>query len=101
MAGHDVVDAGDGALALAQATHGERIADVLVLDVYVPSIDGFRVHAEAELRTGRQIGAVFITGEPGVVLPPGMPAHCELLFKPFEIQSLLEAVARVGAAVPR
>ena len=101
VAGHDVVDAGDGALALAQATHGERIADVLVLDVYVPSIDGFRVHAEAELRTGRQIGAVFITGEPGVVLPPGMPAHCELLFKPFEIQSLLEAVARVGAAVPR
>ena len=44
---------------------------------------------------------MFITGEPGVVLPPGMPAHCELLFKPFEIQSLLEAVARVGAAVPR
>lgn len=100
-AGHDVVDAGDGALALAQATHGERIADVLVLDVYVPSIDGFRVHAEAEARTGRQIGAVFITGEPGVVLPPGTPAHCELLFKPFEIQSLLEAVARVGAAVAR
>ena len=100
-AGHDVLDAGDGALALAQATHGERIADVLVLDVYVPSIDGFRVHAEAELRTGRQIGAVFITGEPGVVLPPGTPEHCELLFKPFEIQSLLEAVARVGAAVAR
>jgi PAS domain S-box-containing protein len=100
-AGHDVVDAGDGALALAQATHGERIADVLVLDVYVPSIDGFRVHAEAEARTSRQIGAVFITGEPGVVLPPGTPAHCELLFKPFEIQSLLEAVARVGAAVAR
>jgi hypothetical protein len=34
-------------------------------------------------------------------LPPGTPEHCELLFKPFEIQSLLEAVARVGAAVAR
>ncbi|MEY2795332.1 MAG: hypothetical protein RIR10_1048 [Planctomycetota bacterium] len=100
-AGHDVVDAGDGAFALSRATQGERIADVLVLDVYVPSIDGFRVHAEAEARAGRQIGAVFITGEPGVVLPPGMPTHCELLFKPFEIQALLEAVARVGAMVAR
>ncbi len=98
-AGHDVLEAADGALALAHATQKGCLADVLVLDVFVPSIDGFRVHAEAESRVGRPLGAVFITGEPGVVLPPQAPARCELLFKPFEIQTLLGAVARVGALV--
>ena len=96
--GHEVADCSDGAMALELALRPVAPPDVLVLEVGLPSMNGFRVLAELEARSGRRVPAIFMSADPGVKLPGDAPRSMELLFKPFEVQSLLEAVARVAAA---
>jgi two-component system cell cycle sensor histidine kinase/response regulator CckA len=96
--GHTVVDVGDGTAALKAAVDPSFPVDLLVLDVLLPGMDGFRIHARAEEVLGRAIGCVFVSGDPATVLPPGSPTRVCLLPKPFEISTLLEAVRRVTRA---
>lgn len=96
--GHSVHEASDGALALRLAADRATAPGLLVLEVQLPHVDGFRVHARAEERYGRRVPVVFTSADPTVVLPAGAGPHVTLLVKPFEVHELLAAVARVVRA---
>ncbi len=96
--GHTVTDVPDGASALARAIDAKAPIDLLILDVQLPSLDGFHVHARAEEVLGRRLGCVFISGDPGMALPLSAVDHVGLLAKPFEPSALLDEIARVHAA---
>jgi CheY-like chemotaxis protein len=96
--GHEVADCSDGAMALELALRSELPPDVLILEAGLPSKGGFEVLAEAEARAGRAFPAVLLTADPTVKIPGDAPRRVELMFKPFEVQSLFEAVARVVRA---
>jgi len=96
--GHEVVDCSDGAMALELALRPDAPPDVLVLEAGLPNMNGFRVLAEVEARSGHKVPTILMSADPGVKLPGDAPCRMELLFKPLEVQSLLEAVVRVALA---
>jgi len=96
--GHDVRETGDGAEAVQLSISDAWTADLVVLDVLLPSMDGLRAHRRIESLLGRSLPAVFISGEPESVLPADAPASMELLAKPFEIMQLQSAIDRVMLA---
>jgi DNA-binding response OmpR family regulator len=57
--GHDVTLASDGLEALAQ--HEQEPADVIVLDIVMPGIDGFEVIQRIRA-TGDQVPVLFLSG---------------------------------------
>ena len=80
------------------ATDPAMSAQVLVLDLFLPSMDGFRIHACVEEALGYTVPVVFISSDPAAALPLRAPASMCLLHKPFEIPQLLDAVKRVVEA---
>ena len=93
--GHDLRDTGDGAEAVQLSTGTGWTAELVVLDVLLPSINGLHAHRRIESLLGRVVPAVFISGEPESALAPDAPASMELLAKPFEIAQLQSAIERV------
>jgi len=91
-AGHPVEAFASGEELVAAMQAGLR-PQALVLDVNLPGMDGFATRVAADGIAGAAIPALFITGNPDVSLPAGIPARSRLLRKPFEIGSLPEAIA--------
>ena len=61
FAGYDVREAGDGTTALQEIDR--RPPDLVVLDLILPTLDGFAVHAELAARAHtRHIPVVVVTG---------------------------------------
>lgn len=92
-AGFEVIEAADGATALAYAEH---MPDVIVLDVRLPDIDGFEVcrRIRSNPRTARlkvlHTSATFVTLDKKVQgLEVGADGY---LSQPFEMQELLATV---------
>lgn len=99
--GHEVLLAADGAAAYALAQ--QEPFDVLVTDLAMPRMPGWELIPL--LRAQRpHLPVVVMTG----FLPPGIDATLEgagpgplvLLQKPFDLGSLIEAVATVGSSTP-
>jgi two-component system, sensor histidine kinase len=92
-AGFEVIEAADGASALA---HAEQMPDVVVLDVRLPDIDGFEVckRIRANPKTARikvlHTSATFVTLDKKVQgLEVGADGY---LSQPFEMQELIATV---------
>ncbi len=100
-AGHAVLLAGDGEAALRLAA--DNPFDVLLTDLTLPRMTGWELIPR--LRAQRpDLPVVVMTGflRPGgrEVLLADARGRLAILLKPFEIGQLLDALARVAAAVP-
>jgi DNA-binding NtrC family response regulator len=98
-AGYSVITAADGADALAVWRRRGDEVDVLLTDVVMPHLTG--PDLVQRLRADRpDLPVVFCSGYSDVV-PPDVLAHdevTEFLNKPFTLQALCDAVARVDLA---
>jgi signal transduction histidine kinase/ActR/RegA family two-component response regulator len=98
-AGHDVVDLGDGAEAIARFR--AEPFDVVLTDLAMPRVSGWQV-ARAVKHAAPSVPVFLITGF-GVELSPeerranGVDA---ILVKPLQIQEILDAVAEVARRRP-
>lgn len=92
--GHVVLTANDGARALEEL-HGEARIDVILLDFMMPVKDGIEtlreIRADARLRS---IKVILTTAAP-TSIPKDAPAYDALLVKPFSVDELRDAIARV------
>ena len=95
--GHEVVTAVNGREVLEAV--GEGDCDLLVLDLFMPEVDGFK--ALKELRAmGSKVPVIVMTGHfPDDVVAEGIrdSGVSEVLRKPVMISALLNAVNRVVA----
>ncbi len=96
--GHTVTSTGSGTEAVRVATDPATSAQVLVLDLFLPTMGGFRIHTIVEEALGCTVPVVFISSDPAAALPLHAPASMCLLHKPFEIPQLLDALKRVVGA---
>jgi CheY-like chemotaxis protein len=96
--GYDVESAMDGAEGLALlALHP---ADVVIVDMRMPEVDGnafCRLYAEQTDGRGR---VVLMTAMSGRAVPSDIPGVVEWIAKPFDLDEVLDVVARVAAASP-
>jgi DNA-binding response OmpR family regulator len=95
-AGMNVVSVGDGADALATFRSGEF--DLVILDVMLPSMDGFEVCTR--IREASKVPVIMLTarGEPGAIVRGLESGADDYVTKPFESAVLL---ARVRAVLRR
>lgn len=95
--GHTVLTAHDGARAL-EILRSEASIDVVVLDFMMPIMDGIQcireIRADAKLASLR----VILTTAAPTAIPKDAPAYDLLLVKPFSVDDLREAIARVQKA---
>jgi len=109
--GHEVAIAGDGEEALAR--HGETPADLILLDLIMPKVDGFEVlrelrdqgdHVPVVLLTGEESEADriqgFLLGADDYVLKPYSPSEVLLRIKAilqrFKVRDLAKPKIRTG-----
>jgi CheY-like chemotaxis protein len=92
--GHSVLTANDGAQALGELQRGAHV-DVVLLDFMMPVKDGIQtlreIRADAKLAS---IKVILTTAAP-TSLPKDAPRYDALLVKPFSVDDLREAIARV------
>jgi CheY-like chemotaxis protein len=92
--GHTVFTANDGAHALAGLRTGTKV-DVILLDFMMPVKDGIQtlreIRADAELAA---VKVIMTTAAP-TSIPKDAPPYDALLVKPFSVDDLREAIARV------
>lgn len=92
--GHSVLTATDGLQALG-ILRGEIKIDVVILDFMMPVMDGIRcireIRADAKLASVR----VILTTAAPTAIPKDAPAYDFLLVKPFSVDELRDAIARV------
>jgi signal transduction histidine kinase/ActR/RegA family two-component response regulator len=96
--GYAVLEAADGAEALAILGNASKAIDVLLTDLVMPGIDGRRLIARsAAIRPA--LAAVCMTGFAGEQDPPLGPGGRAVPFlsKPFSSDALLEAVATAAS----
>ena len=96
--GYDVASAINGAEALVELAH--RRADVVLVDLRMPDVDGeafCRQYAE-----GRDGGGpvILMTAMAGHTTPSPLPGVIETVAKPFDLDEVLDAVARATSAGP-
>lgn len=100
--GHQVLQAADGPQALAEAATHDGDIDVLVTDVIMPRMDGYRL---AELLTERQpsVKTIFVSGFADEVINTTKLAALsgQFLQKPFLHSELTAAVDRAISEVSR
>jgi two-component system, cell cycle sensor histidine kinase and response regulator CckA len=92
-AGFEVLQAANGAAALALVKSEERGFDVIVTDVVMPELNGLEL-ARAVRQLERQVGLVFMSGFPEAMqgaAPDEFPGAA-FLSKPFAPQMLVDAV---------
>jgi PAS domain S-box-containing protein len=100
-AGYGVLQASNGAKAVEMfAEHADDI-DLVLLDVVMPVLDGWRAYQRIlELRPA--VKAIFTTGYAANVLPPDFAARgARLLSKPYKRQELLAEVRELLAPLAR
>jgi len=88
--GYEVIEAADGAEAIAAATHHPCPIDLLISDVEMPGLDGPAL-AGRLARRRPEMKVLFISGYPDCDLGPGVA----LLRKPFAPQSLVRKVTEI------
>jgi two-component system, cell cycle sensor histidine kinase and response regulator CckA len=98
-AGYVVLQASNGAQAVDMFREHADTIDLVVLDVVMPVLDGWRAYQRLlELRPGVKV--IFTTGYAANVLPPDFAARgARLLAKPYKRQDLLAEVRDVLAPV--
>jgi CheY-like chemotaxis protein len=90
--GYSVSDAGDGASGLDVLQSGRRV-DVLVSDIKLPDMDGYRV-AEAAKALRPELKVILMTGYAPSPLPQTLHSVVyRVLQKPFSLESLAGTVA--------
>lgn len=96
-AGFNVFEAGDGGSGIA-ALQSERHFDLLLSDIKLPDIDGYRVaEAGSSLRPGLKI--ILMTGYAPSPLPTTLQKQVyQVLQKPFSLISLPDVIAAALAA---
>jgi len=94
--GHSVVTAADGVEAI-EALNARRNIDVVVLDFMMPVKDG--IQTLREIRATPELASikVILTTAAPTNLPADAPRWDALLPKPFSVDDLLGAIARVLA----
>ena len=97
-AGHDVAEAGDGAAALAE--HARRRADLLVLDVMMPGMDGLEVCRR--LRLAGDVPVILLTAlgaeqDRVLGLETGADDYVTKPFSPRELVLRVDSVLRRSA----
>ncbi len=101
-AGHTVVAASSGELALVHIAAASRMIDVVVTDLMLPGISGLELAQQArEARPG--LSTVVMTGYAGgrADQPDDTPRELTFLTKPFRMRALLDAVDNAFARRPR
>jgi two-component system, cell cycle sensor histidine kinase and response regulator CckA len=101
-AGYAVVEAEDGAKAIAAFQAAQGAIDLLLLDAVMPVCNGWQAYLEIERRKPG-IKALFTTGYAANVLPADFLEHgARLLSKPFKPAELLAKVRELlhGAVAP-
>ena len=99
--GYDALEAGDGALALAQlmaAGDGDDAIDVIVCDMHLPGMSGEQLLVQLSVKRPALAARVILTtGDPVNQAPPGsaLANHSFVLQKPFEFATLKAIVDRV------
>lgn len=99
--GHEVVTAENGREVLEEVAGGDY--DLLVLDLFMPDIDGFKALKELRAR-GSEVPVIVMTGHfTDDVVKEGIrdSGVSEVLRKPVMITALLNAVNRVAAVAGR
>ena len=95
--GHVVLTANDGEHALEQLRAGKEI-EVVLLDFMMPVKDGIQtlreIRADAKLASLK----VILTTAAPTSIPKNAPAYDLLLVKPFSVDDLREAIARVTSS---
>jgi CheY-like chemotaxis protein len=92
-AGHTVLEAADGAEALTLFEQHPEI-DLLFTDIVMPGIDGYRV-AEMARERRPEIGVLYTTGFAGRTGQYANVMHGQVLRKPYHLDELVAAVARL------
>lgn len=93
--GYVAAGAADGRAALSILRKGEFRPDVILLDLYMPSMNGHELHAALQAEaTWKHIPVIFVSGMPSA----GAKAPFEVMEKPLDIDALLAVVRRGCAA---
>lgn len=97
--GHRVIVAADGVEALEQVARARP--DVVVLDLMLPSLDGWEFAERCSLvAQGRQVPIVAVTASREAMLPPSAPEFRRCLRKPFDVEELARTVAELAEREP-
>jgi CheY-like chemotaxis protein len=94
MQGHDVAEAADGSQALDVASH--IVPDLVIMDVYMPGMDGIEVTALLRARSGLEdVRVLLVSGGPESELRErGLAAGAVgFLPKPVDLDGFADAVA--------
>jgi CheY-like chemotaxis protein len=100
-AGFTVEEAADGATAIT-AVEADDKPDVLLLDIRMPDVDGWRVlQTLREAPGGDEVPVVVFSADAGVTvdMPEGIEPHA-VLAKPFQPDRLLELVQSAVGETP-
>jgi CheY-like chemotaxis protein len=93
--GYEAAGAADGTAALAVLHRGDFKPDVILADLYMPSMGGHELHARLQAEaTWKHIPVVFVSAMP----LNGSTQGFEVLEKPVDIDALLAVVRRGCAA---
>jgi two-component system response regulator MprA len=96
--GHRVIVADDGIEALQQVARAR--SDVVVLDLMLPSLDGWQFAERCSSVTdGRQMPIVAVTASREPMLP-GSREFRRCLRKPFDMEELAQIVAELAKREP-
>jgi CheY-like chemotaxis protein len=92
--GHTVLTANDGAHALAELRNTKKV-EVVLLDFMMPVKDG--IQTLREIRADAQLAPlkVILTTAAPTSIPKDSPSYDALLVKPFSVDELRDAIARV------
>jgi CheY-like chemotaxis protein len=93
-AGYRVVEAGDGAEALARLRAADRVG-LILLDLMMPIMNGweFRDHQRRDPALA-EIPVVIVTADHGAAAKAAAAGAAGCLLKPFEVPELLDLVER-------
>jgi CheY-like chemotaxis protein len=96
-AGYEVIEADDGAEALAWLER-EPLPDAIVTDLHMPRVDGIELVETVRARSGRACVVVLLSSERTLSEIAGRLGADAFVRKPFGVADLTEALARAFAA---
>ena len=98
VAGHHVIDAGDGKLGMKLCREAE--VDIAIVDIFMPEMDGFEVISTLK-KSFPEVGIIVMTGVSQVDKRAYLRAALRLgadmsIVKPFATTLLLEAIEEIS-----
>jgi CheY-like chemotaxis protein len=95
LEGHLVATAHNGAVALARVE--EQPPDLILLDLFMPIMDGVAFAQAYHSRPGAHAPLIILTAAPPRKVPQEAMAADTLIEKPFDLYELLEVLQRYAA----